>query len=67
MFKTVKKNKFESAIIVSIFIIAVTLIIYYICNALNLGELSILIAFKFNDLFSLLLLKNTMINFFNKF
>ena len=48
MFKTVKKNKFESAIIVSIFIIAVTLIIYYICNALNLGELSILIALIFS-------------------
>ena len=48
MFKTVKKNKFESAIIVSIFIIAVTLIIYYICNALNLGELSIFIALIFS-------------------
>ena len=48
MFKTIKKNKFESASIVSIFIIAVTLIIYYICNALNLGELSILIALIFS-------------------
>lgn len=48
MFKTIKKNKFESAIIVSIFIIAVTLIIYYICNALNLGELSIFIALSFS-------------------
>ncbi len=48
MFKTVKKNKFESAIIVSIFIIAVTLIIYYICNALNLGSLSIVIALIFS-------------------
>ena len=48
MFKTIKKNKFESAIIVSIFIIAVTLIIYYICNALNLGELSIFIALFFS-------------------
>lgn len=48
MFKTIKKNKFESAIIVSIFIIAVTLIIYYICNALNLGELSIFIALIFS-------------------
>ena len=48
MFKTIKKNKFESAIIVSFFIIAVTLIIYYICNALNLGELSIFIALIFS-------------------
>ena len=48
MFKTIKKNKFESAIIVSIFIIAVTLIIYYICNALNLGELFIFIALIFS-------------------
>ena len=44
MFKSIKKNKFESALIVSIFVIAITLIIYYICNALDLGNLSIIIA-----------------------
>ena len=48
MFKTIKKNKFESALIVSIFVIAITLIIYYICNALDLGNLSIIIALAFS-------------------
>ena len=48
MFKSSKKNKFESGIIISIFIIAVTLIVYYICNALELGNLSIIIALIFS-------------------
>lgn len=48
MFKASKKNKFESGIIISIFIIAITLIIYYICNALELGSLSIIIALIFS-------------------
>ena len=48
MFKTSKKNKFESGIIISIFIIVITLIIYYICNALELGNMSIIIALIFS-------------------
>lgn len=48
MFKSSKKNKFESGIIISIFIIAITLIVYYICNALELGNLSIIIALIFS-------------------
>ena len=48
MFKSSKKNKFESVIIVSIFIIVITLIVYYICNALDLGNLSIIIALIFS-------------------
>jgi len=44
MFETVKKNKIQSGIIISIFIIAITLIIYYICNALELGTASVIIA-----------------------
>lgn len=48
MFKTTKKNKFESAIIISIFILVITLIVYYICNALKLGNLSIIIALTFS-------------------
>lgn len=48
MFKSSKKNKFESGIIVSIFIIVITLIVYYICNALELGNLSIIIALIFS-------------------
>ena len=48
MFKASKKNKFESGIIVSMFILIITLIIYYICNALELGEFSIIIALVFS-------------------
>lgn len=48
MFKSSKKNKFESGIIISIFIIIITLIIYYVCNALKLGNLSIIIALIFS-------------------
>lgn len=44
MFESVRKNKFESGIIVAIFIVAITLIVYYICHALNLGTMSIVIA-----------------------
>ncbi len=48
MFRASKKNKLESGIIISIFIIVITLIIYYICNALELGNLSIIIALIFS-------------------
>ena len=48
MFNLSKKNKFESGIIVSIFIIVITLIVYYICNALELGNISIVIALVFS-------------------
>lgn len=48
MFNAIKRNKRESAIIIGIFIIAITLIVYYICNALNLGMFSIIIALIFS-------------------
>lgn len=48
MFESIKKNKMESGIIVGIFIVVITLIVYYICHALNLGSLSILIALIFS-------------------
>jgi len=44
MFETIKKNKIQSGLIVSIFIIVITLIVYYICNALELGTASVIIA-----------------------
>lgn len=44
MFENIKKNKFESGLIVSLFVLVITLIIYYICNALDLGPISIIIA-----------------------
>ena len=48
MFRNTKKNKIESGIIIGIFIIAITLIVYYICHAFNLGSSSIVIALVFS-------------------
>lgn len=48
MFENIRKNKIESGVIIGIFIIVITLIVYYICNALNLGTLSIVIASVFS-------------------
>ena len=48
MFENIKKNKIESGIIISIFIVAITLIVYYICHALDLGAISIVIALTFS-------------------
>lgn len=50
MFENIRKNKIESGIIVSIFILVITLIVYYICHALNLGTLSIVFALAFSIL-----------------
>lgn len=48
MFETTKKNKIESGVIISIFIVVITLIVYYICHALRLGSMSIVIALIFS-------------------
>ena len=48
MFETSKKNKFESGIIIGIFILVITLIVYYVCYALRLGSMSIVIALIFS-------------------
>lgn len=48
MFDTIKKNKRESLFIVFVFIVAITLIIYYICMALDMGPISIVIALAFS-------------------
>ena len=48
MFRNTKKNKIESGIIIGIFIIAITLIVYYICHAFRLGSFSIVIALIFS-------------------
>ncbi len=48
MFQSIKKNKIESGVIIGIFIVVITLIVYFICNALNLGSISIVIALVFS-------------------
>ena len=48
MFEDIKRNKIKSGIIVFAFLILVTLLIYYICYALDLGPYSIVIAMAFS-------------------
>ena len=48
MFENIKKNKMESGVIIGIFILVITLIVYYICHALNLGTFSIVFALVFS-------------------
>lgn len=48
MFENIKKNKIESGIIIAIFILVITLIVYYVCHALNLGTFSIVFALIFS-------------------
>ena len=48
MFESSKKNKLESGVIIGTFLLVITLIVYYICNALDLGSLSIVIALIFS-------------------
>ena len=48
MFEDIKKNKMKTGLIVSIFIIVITLIIYYICTHFDFGPYSIIIALAFS-------------------
>ena len=48
MFEDIKKNKIKTGAIISIFIIIITLITYYICMAFDLGYMSILVALIFS-------------------
>lgn len=48
MFNDIRKNKRESWFIVFLFVIVITLIMYYICMALDLGVFSIIIALTFS-------------------
>ena len=48
MYEDIKKNKIKSGIIVACFILVITLIIYYICMAFELGIASLFIALGFS-------------------
>ena len=48
MFEDIKKNKIKTGAIISIFVLIITLITYYICMAFDLGYMSILIALIFS-------------------
>lgn len=44
MYEDIRKNKWKSGLIVALFILAITLIVYYVCMAFHLGPISIGIA-----------------------
>lgn len=48
MYEDIRSNKIKTGFIVSIFIVIITLIIYYICMAFDLGIISIIIALTFS-------------------
>lgn len=48
MFQTTRKNKIESSIIISIFMVMITLIVYFVCSYFELGTISIVIALLFS-------------------
>lgn len=48
MFEDIKKNKMKSLFIVFMFLVMISLILYYICMALDLGPISIVIALVFS-------------------
>lgn len=50
MYEDITKNKIKTGVIISIFIIVITLIVYYICMAFDLGTFSIIIALAFSIL-----------------
>lgn len=47
MYEDIKKNKIKTGVIVSIFLVVIALIVYYICMAFDLGAVSIVIAMIF--------------------
>ena len=48
MFEDIKRNKIKSWFIVLLFLVFISLIVYYICMALDLGTMSIIIALIFS-------------------
>ncbi len=50
MYEDIRKNKIKTGFIIAIFILVITLIVYYVCMAFDLGEVSILIALTFSIL-----------------
>ena len=47
MYEDIRNNKIKTGVIIAIFLVVITLIVYYICMAFDLGELSIVIAMIF--------------------
>ena len=48
MYEDIRNNKIKTGVIVSIFLVMIALIVYYICMAFDLGYMSIVIALAFS-------------------
>ena len=48
MYEDIRNNKIKTGVIVSIFLVVITLIVYYVCMAFDLGTMSIIIAIIFS-------------------
>ena len=48
MYSDIRNNKIKTGIIVGIFLVVITLIVYYVCMAFDLGSISIVIALVFS-------------------
>ena len=48
MYEDIRSNKIKSGVIISIFIIVITLILYYVCMAFDFGPMSIVFALIFS-------------------
>ena len=48
MYEDIRNNKIKTGVIVAIFLVVITLIVYYICMAFDLGYISIVIAVVFS-------------------
>lgn len=48
MYEDIKRNKIKTGVIVSIFLVVIALIVYYICMAFDLGSVSIVCALIFS-------------------
>ena len=48
MYDDIRNNKIKTGVIVTIFLVVITLIVYYVCMAFDLGPISIVIAIVFS-------------------
>lgn len=48
MYDDIRNNKIKTGVIVAIFLVVITLIVYYVCMAFDLGPISIVIAIVFS-------------------
>ena len=48
MYEDIRNNKIKTGVIIAIFLVLITLIVYYVCMAFDLGKFSIVIAMIFS-------------------